>query len=119
MSNTKIYLFNQNNSGGSFDTHDLLCHRVGIEAASRQEANDTAEDIGIYFYGIEDGLDCPCCGDRWYPVSEYDTIDKEGAVEHLQKLADGHGWPDKDGVDARIIYLDGTVKEIKVREKSN
>lgn len=69
-----FYEFCQNNSGGY---HDLDQSRgigpiVFIEANSYQEANDKAEEIGIYFNGCEEGLDCDCCGDRWYPKDSYD-----------------------------------------------
>ena len=31
-----------------------------------------AEDIGLYFDGVEQGMDCSCCGDRWYRAWEDD-----------------------------------------------
>ena len=33
------------------------------------DANDIAQGNGIYFNGVADGIDCDCCGDRWYPVT--------------------------------------------------
>lgn len=71
----KFYFFNQNNSGGSFDVTDKLCHRVIIEASNVDEAIDIAENMGIYFDGCATGSDCECCGDRWY------------------RPDDGHGFP--------------------------
>lgn len=68
----KFYEFSQNNTGGSFVTDDKLCHRVVIEATSEKEAIQKAEEIGIYFDGVENGMDCPCCGDRWYTPDEID-----------------------------------------------
>jgi len=62
----KIYEFNQNNSGGSFVVDDKLCHRLLIEAESVDEASDIAENLGVYYNGCESGMDCECCGDRWY-----------------------------------------------------
>ena len=69
-----FYEFNQNNSGGSFVVNDKLCHRLFIEADSSNEAIAKAEDLGCYWNGVEDGLDCPCCGDRWscYWISPVD-----------------------------------------------
>ena len=77
--NTKFFAFRQNNSGGSFD-HDPdagIGLAVWIEAVDASHANDRAEAIGLYFDGCESGTDCPCCGDRWYPVSEPDSDIKD------------------------------------------
>ena len=62
-----FYTYSQNNSGGSFDidAENGLAHYVIIEADSMEEANEKATSIGIYFDGVEDGMDCECCGDRW------------------------------------------------------
>lgn len=66
----KFYLYSQNNSGGSFITNENVAHRVFIEAKSGFDANEKAEFIGIYFDGVSDGIDCECCGDRWYEHDE-------------------------------------------------
>lgn len=76
MSKEKVYLFNQNNIGGGFVINDKLCPRVYITAINAKEANKKAKEIGIYFDGVVYGIDYPCCGDRWYPVSERDTVEK-------------------------------------------
>lgn len=60
-----FYEVNQNNSGGSFDVDDKVCHRLFIEANSEKEALEKAEELGCYWYGVAEGIDCPCCGDRW------------------------------------------------------
>jgi hypothetical protein len=62
-----FYTFYQNNSGGNFTGPAVY---VIIEANSAKEANDRAEDIGLYFNGASEdengwSRDCPCCGDRW------------------------------------------------------
>lgn len=49
---------------------------VLIQARSAKEANVKAEEVGLYFNGADDELDCPCCGDRWYPQ----TSDKNGTA---------------------------------------
>lgn len=69
----KVYRFSQNNSGGIFIINDNVCPIVYITAETAEEANKKAEAIGIYFDGVEAEKDCPCCGDRWYRVSEDDT----------------------------------------------
>ena len=76
MIKEKVYLFDQNNSFGRFIKNDTLCPRVYITAKNAEEANRKAESIGIHFDGVADGIDCPCCGDRWYPVNENDIVDK-------------------------------------------
>lgn len=75
-----FYTYNQNNSGGSFSLDEVagITHYVIVEAYSADDANERAENIGLYFDG--DG-DCPCCGDRWYSQ-----------------------WSDKDGDPEPMIY---------------
>lgn len=67
MSETKWYEFYQNNSGGSFTPPGRT---VWIEAVSTIHANERALDIGIYFDGVNNGVDCDCCGDRWSRANE-------------------------------------------------
>ena len=63
-----FYTFCQNNSFGRFTEPAEV---VIIEADSADEANHLAQEYyGLYFDGCESGEDCPCCGDRWYPVDE-------------------------------------------------
>ena len=69
----KFYEYSQNNTGGSFATDDNLCHRLFIEANSSDEADSIAEGLGCYWNGVDEGSDCPCCGDRWYGA--YSAID--------------------------------------------
>lgn len=69
-----FYTFYQNCSGGVFDENfeTGIAECVIIEAEKADDANSKAEAIGIYFGGVACGLDCECCGDRWYPASECD-----------------------------------------------
>ena len=60
-----FYEFSQNNSGGWFEENDKLCARLFIEADSKREAISKAEDLGCYWNGVSQGIDCSCCGDRW------------------------------------------------------
>lgn len=114
----KFYEFNQNNTGGSFTTNKIVCHRVIIQASDADEANRLARDMGIYFDGCSLGEDCSCCGDRWYPVFgegvsypyEYDKkIIFKDEIEHAQFLADNYGWTSPD---IRIYYKDKEPVEI-------
>lgn len=62
-----FYSFDQNNSGGSFSYDTMgITRLVIIEADGVDEACVIARTIGIYFNGVEDERDCPCCGDRWH-----------------------------------------------------
>jgi hypothetical protein len=47
-----------------------------IEAHDEDHANSRAQRCGIYFDGVDKGIDCECCGDRWhnYP-SKVDQLD--------------------------------------------
>ena len=62
-----FYIYDQNNSGGSFyvDKSRGIGHKVFIEANTEEEARNKALSIGIYFNGVDSGEDCDCCGDRW------------------------------------------------------
>lgn len=66
----KYFEFSQNNSGGSFVEDENLGEYVLIEAEDLDKAIEIAEEIGIYFNGVTDERDCPCCGDRWYYPDE-------------------------------------------------
>lgn len=65
-----FYELTQNNSGGYFKVDDKLCNMLIIEADSEKEALNKAEDLGCYWDGVDKGIDCPCCGDRWYRYAE-------------------------------------------------
>ena len=59
------FKFRQNNSGGAFAGTPL----VFVQADNAADANSIAQQNGVYFNGVADGVDCDCCGDRWYPVT--------------------------------------------------
>ena len=50
----------QNNSFGHFVGTPL----VFVQADNAADANAIAQQNGIYFNGVADGIDCDCCGDR-------------------------------------------------------
>jgi hypothetical protein len=90
------YEFRQNNSGGHFEESEDVGITVIIEACCFAEAKEKAEEIGIYFDGVQKGMDCPCCGDRW---SEWQDIVKLPTEESLfVKDAD-----EKGKVYARLV----------------
>lgn len=101
-----IYAFRQNNTGGTFlqNKQAGIGINVYIEAESVKEANAKAEHIGLYFDGCDAGEDCPCCGDRWYPASEYNIVEN----------TEGREYDSMWGVASFLHKADGTFEEIKV-----
>ena len=61
-----FYHFDQNNTGGQYDVSETLAPMTIIEADTPEQANAKGEELGMYFRGVRSGIDCPCCGDRWY-----------------------------------------------------
>ena len=104
---TRFYHFSQNNSGGSFDVqpNEGIDVNVIIEAPSAPEANTIAEGIGIYFNGCSTGIDCSCCGDRWYKVDYYEGSEKPGIY--------GNPFEKDDSHSGYIHYLNGEIQAIE------
>jgi hypothetical protein len=103
-----FFTFNQNNSGGRFRGP---AYYVIIEADTPTEANNIAENHGVYFDGCRDGTDCECCGDRWYPVSAHDGHPEPmiyGMAVNIaapsRTLEDGAEF-----CEVMIVYKDGRV----------
>jgi hypothetical protein len=93
----KFYEYSQNNTGGSFITDDKLCHRLFIEANSSTEADEIAEGLGCYWNGVDEGSDCPCCGDRWHSgyVVDISSMTKEKNSTYPVEL-----WIDRKNSDS-------------------
>jgi hypothetical protein len=100
---TKFYLFKQNNSGGRYKSNAILGigPEVWIEAPSACYANIVAFNLGIYFNGVLAGVDCTCCGDRWYMVDEGDAHDMP--QPYADYLKSRHPC-------AYVHYLNGGIK---------
>lgn len=111
----KFYSFNQNNSGGSFSVSekDGISEYVIIEATSAENANNIAEGIGIYFNGCNEGMDCSCCGDRWYSVDERDGEDVPSIYGTPIELSKKSIFRDS----VFVHYLDSTFKKIELKDK--
>ena len=85
MTQTQTFRFWQNNSGGGYadiespqlSAVNVVGHNVYIEAETADEANSIAEATGIYFDGVSAGVDCDCCGDRWYRASWPERDDED------------------------------------------
>jgi hypothetical protein len=89
---TYFFEYNQNNSGGSFDADDKVTHRLYIEAEDSNKADRIAQGLGVYFNGCENGMDCECCGDRWYSGRQLEApyinglFTKDEAIEIEKKF---------------------------------
>ncbi len=110
----KYYHFNQNNSGGKFTIDDRtgIGPHVWIEAESKADAISRAEDLGIYFDGVDAGRDCHCCGDRWYAPWDNDGVDTPEITHPTGKgiFREGSfGWHDT----IYIHHIDGTIERVK------
>ena len=102
-----FYTFSQNNSGGNFIIDDDVAEYVIIEADNGDEALNIAENVGLYFNGVLEGKDCPCCGDRWSTCySKYDEPMIWGNKDLIAELKDT--WSYKSD----IIYYKNDKKTI-------
>ena len=71
--NLKLFVVHQNNSGGSYCVNDFngTGERVFVLAKDEYSALDLLEGKSVvYFDGVSQGLDCECCGDRWWRYAE-------------------------------------------------
>ena len=109
-----FYTYIQNNSGGSFKITKKIKHYVIIEADSAKEADEKAKSIGLYFDGVKNGRDCPCCGDRWSRADEHDCgiegtkepeIWGQGSLKYL-KEKEWSLWKE----EAIVYYKNGKIE---------
>lgn len=128
-----FYTYNQSNPGGRFIQNDKLGQYVVIEADSADDANSRAENVGIYFDGCDDGMDCSCCGDRWYraelsrsegdaePMIYGQTIEEFVAQQDFTPL-EKHMFVHihyKDGRHEKMdIDIDKAVKENQAKKRA-
>lgn len=111
-----FYTYNQNNSGGSFVSNESVGQYVIVEADSSEEANELAERVpGLYFDGCDNGMDCSCCGDRWY--RQYSDTDGEKepkiydkTIEEFKK--DPGMFAFREQMDIHIYYKDGEHEQV-------
>lgn len=109
----KWFEYRQNNSGGSFtyDPQNGISVNVYIQAQDAREADYKAEAIGLYWDGCQSGMDCDCCGDRWYPQNRYwgdgDPVDEvPGPDEPFDEEQHWHKWI--DGYETFVHRYDGS-----------
>jgi hypothetical protein len=107
----RLYRFMQNNSGGKFKAPALTLY---VEAESAVKANREATEHGVYYDGVDNGLDCACCGDRWRKVDEFDAVAK---VDDDHYPID-HRWARENKVGLyAIARADGRLEVVQPKEK--
>jgi hypothetical protein len=109
-----FYTYRQNNSGGSFNQNERVGQYVIIEAENANKANDYAVDkVGIYFDGCDGGLDCSCCGDRWYPCYE-DDGDQEPKIygKTIEEFKKDPGFALEKEISIHIYYINGDHEKV-------
>lgn len=123
------YKYDQNNSGGYFAVNDNVSIYVLIQATSAGEANQRAQNVGIYFDGCSLGFDCGCCGDRWYNTEDmldtfrtYDwrskrTSDFDNILDYAQSLANQDIWADDNEPSVIVYFADGSVERFYRNEQ--
>lgn len=100
----KFFHFRQNNSGGIFKGP---AQNVVVEAENAVDANKRVLDVeGVYFDGCSEGVDCPCCGDRWFRQWSYEVGDDVPST-YGDPVVFGDG--DGDG-DVLVVYANGEKK---------
>lgn len=102
------FMFRQNNSGGSYidDVENGIGEYVIVEREDESDAIQYAKELGVYFNGVQKGIDCECCGDRWELPDEYVTV--LDALEDTNVL-------EKDS-SIFIHYQDGSIERKEGRE---
>lgn len=130
MSNRKqeisgFYDYQQNNPNGEFIHDDDLsgvCALMIIEADSDNDADQIAQEHGVYFNGVKSGQDCQCCGDRWQSACWYGPIEfldcpgdtqLEKIKSYVKEEFDISLNPKKV---VRIVYKNGEIVEFNVNE---
>jgi hypothetical protein len=112
-----FYLYRQNNSGGHHYKDDAVCEFVIVEANGNDDADRRAENIGIYFDGVDLNRDDDDWGDRWHRADSYD-VSPEPMLFEQNPLMEGFVFPkyakgnDYKGVFCRIYYKDGRITDI-------
>jgi hypothetical protein len=109
-----FWMYRQNHSGGRATRTASLSDYVIIEAENGEQADAKLLALGAYYDGVEAGIDCPCCGDRWqraarspWPPSDEPTICGQPLNKATTMLPEHSGW--------RLYRLDGTIERGRLR----
>lgn len=69
----KLYEYNQNPSGGHFVGS---YSKIFVIANNPEQADQFFLELGFgYFDGVDTGIDCECCGDRWKRTKHFVEVD--------------------------------------------
>lgn len=74
-----------------------------------REWHDGKAPDGFTVNGVEDNLDCSCCGDRWCPV--WGQGDDEPLIYDTHPAAYTEHFTEPGEVFCRVFYLDGRIAE--------
>jgi hypothetical protein len=109
-----FYIFRQNNSFGTFeyDANAGITAKVIVEADGQPDAHKRAESL-VYFDGVDKGIDCPCCGDRWSRLYSDDPgtdVPTDGYTPLKDLHAEKFNYASMRGKkpEFAVHYLDGT-----------
>ena len=100
-----FYHYDQNNSGGGFIVNDRVTFNVIIEADSPKEADERAQEVGIYFDDNFE-VDCRCCGTRWSRAWTHDCDETPMIYGTPVEDHEKH-WGEPGKPYAYVYYRDG------------
>lgn len=121
------YLFRQGRNRGHYDITENVAPMVVVQEHDPIKANFTALTKGIYFDGIDKGIDCSCCEDRWVPLKTKDKGYPMPSIGYSDLVSYLKDWVENDAslqcapsyILAWIHYHDGTKEEITVGSVRN
>ncbi len=119
-----FFTYVQNNSYGSFDYDEDagIAPYVIMEAEDAGWSDVKAKRVGLYFDGCADGVDCECCGDRWYPADAFWKGDESDEVPSIYqtpvsenyvqapKAPSVHGIRAEHKYEVFVHYNDGRIE---------
>ena len=115
------YVMRQYPNRGEYEINANVASIVVIQTHDPLKANFIALSKGIYFDGIEKGIDCSCCDDRWKPFTSRSRGHNMPMVEHVPLLTYLDDWISSDMLQgcpshtlAYIYYSDGEKEKITV-----
>lgn len=118
-----LYRYEQNNSWWITINDNIICEVMIIEADNEKEAEQKAEELGIYFEWCEDWRDCEYCWDRWSRYADEIKFPYKWSEEKIIKDLDEYIsyiilWENNLGFfwkrTTRIFFKDWTIKEFNI-----
>lgn len=95
------WMFVQNNPGGVYKGPAMI---VMVNAETASQANDKAEDVGVYFDGVATHDDCACCGDRWDKMYfGFPAFPEREAAEKC--INENWKWMEKRGEEDNVPFV--------------